>query len=69
MGPRRVGAARGLGDFKHSGAPKVIKSPDGNGTEGKTKIKLKQVVCGSAYSAALMGVRRWKRGYVQARCE
>ena len=54
MGPRRVGAARGLGDFKHSGAPKVIKSPDGNGTEGKTKIKLKQVVCGSAYSAALM---------------
>lgn len=44
----------GLGDFKHSGAPRVISSLDGRDAEGKVTVKLKQVVCGSAYSAALM---------------
>ena len=44
----------GLGEFKHSGVPKVTEALDGHQIEGRMKMKLKQVECGSAYSAALM---------------
>jgi len=44
----------GLGEFKHSGVPTVIKSLDSRHLEGKFKMSVKQVECGAGYSAVLM---------------
>jgi len=44
----------GQGKYGHSGVPKIIEGLDPHTGDGKTKLKLKQVACGAAYTAVLL---------------
>ena len=44
----------GLETFNHSGVPKIIEHLNLDNADARSKTKLKQVVCGKEYSAALL---------------